>query len=299
MARSVFAGIDLGGTHTRVAIARDGSFVASKKFRTADVMADGPDLVGVVARLREVEAECGHRAEAVGIGLPATLDASRRIILSAPNVEGLDGIDVVGLLGDALGVPVVAERDVNFQFFHDLKAAGRTARVALGVYIGTGVGNSVWINGFYTGAHGSAAELGHIPVPGATGTCGCGKVGCLETVCSGRWLKAWQESHAPETPIHEVFVRHAGHPDLEAFVETAAMSIATAVNIIDPELVFLGGGILEMPGFPYDRLRSRLLAHTRAPFPREAMDVLLASNLGDSGARGGCLYASERFGAAS
>lgn len=293
---SVFAGIDLGGTHTRFAVMANDDFVLSEKYVTADLMAAGPKLAGVIARYRDVVARAGLKPQAVGIGLPATLDADRRVVLSAPNVDGLDGLDVGTLLEGAFGVPVVAERDVNFQFFHDMKASGRAPKVALGVYIGTGVGNAVWINGFYTGAHGSAAELGHIPVPGATGTCGCGKVGCLETVCCGRWLKGWQERNAPDTPIAEVFARHGDHPDIRNFIETAAMGIATAVNIIDPELVFLGGGVLEMPGFPFDTLKTRLLAHARAPFPRDVLEVRLASNLGDSGARGACLYVAGKFG---
>lgn len=293
---STVAGIDLGGTHTRFALMVDGAFVVSEKFVTADLMAAGPKLKGVIDRYHEIVGRVGLKPEAVGIGLPAALDARRRVVLSAPNVDGLDGLDVVALLEDAFGVPVTAERDVNFQIFHDMKANGRSPSVAVGVYIGTGVGNAVWINGFYTGAHGAAAELGHIPVPGATGICGCGKVGCLETVCCGRWLKGWQENNAPSTPIHQIFACHGDHPDLQGFVETAAMSIATAINIIDPEVVFLGGGVLEMPGFPFERLKERLLVHTRGPLPREVVEVLLASNLSDSGARGGCLYVASKFG---
>jgi allose kinase len=292
---STYAGIDLGGTHTRFAVMVDGQFVVSEKHVTAEVMADGPALAGVISRFRDIVGRAGVSPQAVGIGLPATLDAARRIVLSAPNVDGLNGLDVVSRLEGAFGVPVFAERDVNFQLFHDMRVNDRSPAVAVGVYIGTGVGNAVWINGFYTGAHGSAAELGHIPVPGATGVCGCGKVGCLETVCSGRWLRDWQETHAPSTPITELFLHHREHRDIRAFVETAAMSIATAVNLFDPELLFLGGGVLEMPGFPFDHLRSRLLAHSRAPLPRDVLDVLLASNLGDSGARGGCLYAASKF----
>ena len=102
---------------------------------------------------------------------------------------------------------------------------------------------------------------------------------------------------APETPIADIFARHGDHPDIRNFVETAAMGIATAVNIIDPELVFLGGGVLEMPAFPLETLKARLLVHTRAPLPRDVMEVRLASNLGDSGARGASLYVARQFGA--
>ena len=166
---STYAGIDLGGTHTRFAVMVDGQFVVSEKHVTAEVMADGPALAGVISRFRDIVGRAGVSPQAVGIGLPATLDAARRVVLSAPNVDGLNGLDVVSRLEGAFGVPVFAERDVNFQLFHDMRVNERSPAVAVGVYIGTGVGNAVWINGFYTGAHGSAAELGHIPVPGATG----------------------------------------------------------------------------------------------------------------------------------
>ena len=89
---SVFAGIDLGGTHTRFAVMADGDFVLSEKYVTADLMAAGPELAGTIARYRDVVDRAGLKPQAVGIGLPATLDADRRVVLSAPNVGGLDGL---------------------------------------------------------------------------------------------------------------------------------------------------------------------------------------------------------------
>ena len=85
-------------------------------------------------------------------------------------------------------------------------------------------------------AHGSAAELGHIPVNGATGLCRCGMTGCAESLCCGRWLSAWQELNVPDIAITEVFRRYAGHPDLVRFIDIAAQVIATDINLFDPHI---------------------------------------------------------------
>lgn len=290
-----FAGVDLGGTHTRFCLCQDGAFIASDKAATE----------AVIGRERPVEhllAWIGERISAhrvppamLAIGIPGPLDKARCVILSCPNQPLLNGVNIVEGLSAGLGIPVLAERDVNFQFYHDLHASFRRCSVALGFYLGTGLGSAVWIDGFYTGAHGSAAELGHIPVHGATGACGCGLTGCVETVCSGRWLAAWRQQHAPQTPIEDLFLRHGEHPDIRQFLAIAAETMATAINLFDPELVFLGGGVINSPGFPVERLKADVLSHTRRPLPHDVLEIRLASNLSDSGARGACLYAAHQF----
>jgi allose kinase len=294
-APGAFAGVDLGGTHTRCCLYQDGAFVASDKAATGAVIGRERPVEHLSDWIGERIAAHGVRPQALAIGIPGPLDKARRIILSCPNQRLLDGCDIVAGLSAGLGMKVLAERDVNFQFYHDLHASGRRCHVALGFYLGTGFGNAVWIDGLYNGAHGSAAELGHIPAHGATEPCGCGLNGCVETVCSGRWLAAWRQRHAPETPIEALFLHHAGHPDIREFLAIAAETMATAINLFDPELVFLGGGVIDSAGFPLDGLKQAVLGHTRRPLPHDALEIRLASNLSDSGARGACLYAAHQF----
>jgi allose kinase len=107
-------------------------------------------------------------------------------------------------------------------------------------------------------------------------------------------LNTWRERNAPDTPITELFRVHGAHPDLVTFIDIAAQVIATGLNLFDPDLVFLGGGVVDLAGFPLEKLIARTRTHTRAPFPREVLDIQLASHLSDSGARGACLYAAHR-----
>jgi allose kinase len=177
MTQPLFAGIDLGGTHTRFCLYQDGRFPVSEKHKTETIIAGSRPIDSLVDWVAGRLSAHGATPRTLAIGLPVALDKARRTILSSPNVPALNGIAIVDTLQTALRIPVIAERDVNFQFFHDMHASGKQCEVGLGIYFGTGIGNAVWIDGFYTGAHGSAAELGHIPVNGATGTCGCGMVG--------------------------------------------------------------------------------------------------------------------------
>lgn len=295
MTTKIFSAIDLGATHTRFTFYDGKEFIASEKYPTQELLAEGPNLKGIISRYQFFLKQLNIKTVALCIGLPALMDKTRKIVVSAPLSKSLDGLNVVKILEKELGIPVFAERDVNFQLYYDIHLTGRIPHVALGVYLGTGVGNAAWINGFYTGAHGSAAELGHIPVAGATGVCACGNVGCLETVCCGRWLSDWHKREVPDLPISEIFLKMKDHPDIKRFVQMAAFGVATAINIMDPEIVFLGGGVFQMPHYPLEETEKLIIQHTRAPVPRDFMEIKKASDLSDSGSRGGCLFAAQHF----
>lgn len=191
--RNVVAGVDMGATHIRFCLqTAQGEALHCEKLRTAEVInADG--LVNGIKNLLQQQLN-QHDARCCGLvmGFPALVAKDKRTIISTPNLP-LAADDLYNLadrLEAALGCPVEFSRDVNLQLSFDVQQNGLQEQEVLAAYLGTGMGFAVWLNGGpWTGAHGVAGELGHIPQGDDALTCACGNPACLETVCSGIALK--------------------------------------------------------------------------------------------------------------
>lgn len=290
-----FLGVDIGGTHTRLMVMDEQQrFSGYRKVPTASWARQADPLQGLTELIAAARPE-GPLAR-VMLGLPGILSRDRRQVLSLPFIPALDNQPVAACLSQALGVEVAMDKDVNHLMWWDLTRLPYLPRVAVGVYLGTGMGNSLWLEGaFYHGAHGAAGELGHMPWPGETTACRCGNIGCVESVTAGHWLADWATAHAAQTPIGELFLQHAAHPDLQAFITRLAQAIAAEMNILDPEHLVLGGGVLAMPGFPQAALIAQIRRHLRAPQPAGGLAITLSDVTDETGCRGACLAAARDF----
>jgi allose kinase len=242
------------------------------------------------------------RVAALAVGFPSTVSRDKRIVYSSPNLPldgegGLDGQDVVAILQTALNVPVFIDKDTIFLLQYDLVRLNlRDKGCTIGIYYGTGIGNAIFLDGkFLTGKHGVAGELGHIPFFGSANICGCGSRACAETHASGYVLRnIWQE-HFSDEPFCELFLRHAEDSRIKGFIEAMAIPFATEMNIFDPDQVIVGGGVVEMAGFPMELLRGYLREFVRKPYPGEDFALLRASAAPETGVIGAAFYAMERL----
>lgn len=172
----------------------------------------------------------------------------------------------------------------------------RCRGMVLGAYLGTGMGFAVWLNGApWTGAHGVAGELGHIPQGDMHLTCGCGNAGCLETVCSGIALKRWYDASPRGYEIGELFSVAAQETFVVALLDHAARAIATSVNLFDPDAVILGGGVMDMVDFPREALIAQTKRYLRRPLPYDAVRFIDASSSVFNGAQGAATLARACF----
>ena len=142
----------------------------------------------------------------------------------------------------------------------------------------------------HLGKTGAEGELGHIPVKGNDLVCGCGNVGCVETIASGMYLEQLVEKRFPETPIKQAFVEHADDPALVEFIDNLSLPITTAINILDPDAVIIGGGVSVMPGFPRERLMERIHARARKPEPNASLEVVFSQPRQENGVIGAGIY---------
>ena len=242
-------GIDLGGTKTEIAVLEGGREVLRRRVPTPR------DYDGTIAAIRTLVAESGCGAP-VGIGIPGTETAAGTI--KNANSTWLNGRPLRADLEAALGRGVRLANDANcFVLSEATDGAGAEARVVFGVITGTGVGGGMVVDGkVIGGAHGVGGEWGHIPLPApsveeVTGAplCYCGKRGCMEVWCSGPGLAADFQRVSGRTASAEEIASSTGTEERAAMARHAdrlARGLATVVNIIDPDVIVLGGGLSKL-----------------------------------------------------
>lgn len=288
-------GVDIGGTHFRIgSVSPEGAVSDFRKLPVGQVFHSGKPLEELTTFLKAYCA--GKEPEVIAIGFPATLDAERQTVLQAPNVPGMEHLPVVQALTEALGIPVFIERDVTMSLHYDCLALNLPKKgIVCGFYFGTGVGNAISVNGLpLVGRHGTAGELGHIPVDGNDLECGCGNRGCMETVAGGKYLAYLCRTAYPDTHISQLFVKHGDSPLLQQFVDRMAMAVATEVNILDPDYILIGGGVLAMADFPGELLTQRIYHHTRKPYPANDLNLRFVQDGEEKSVIGAAFYGWEQ-----
>lgn len=300
--KSEVLGIDIGGTHMRFGLVDSGyGLTAFEDLSTREVFSRDDDPVArLAAVVRDYSARQlgGALPQAVSIGCPSTISKDRSVVVQTPNIPCIpDNFPLVEKLGTALGIPVFVNRDVNDLLLFDLVDLAVTAQdCVVGIYFGTGVGNAILMNGkLMLGKNGVAAELGHLPVHGNRRVCGCGNHGCLETIVSGVALERLQREHFPQTHISRLFAQHADAAPISDFVEGMAETVATEVNLFDPDCVILGGGLLQMTGFPRAALERAVHEYARKPYPEQNLDIRYSRPNQRNGVIGAAIYAYKRM----
>lgn len=289
-------GVDIGGTNFRIgAVNAEGKTIRFEKVPVMTVFHTDNPLRDLANRIKAVAD--GLSIEAAAIGFPATMNADRTKVLQAPNIPFMEDLPVVEYLEKELGFPVFAEKDVTYALYYDMdKYSIPSSGIVCGIYFGTGIGSAVAVNGtILTGEHGCAGELGHVPLAGCDAVCGCGNKGCLEAVAGGKALAALQKEKYPETPIGEMFALHADEEPLQGFVDTMAIAVVTEVNLFDPSRMLLGGGVLNMKGFPMEYFGERIAARVRKPLPLNDLRILYTEDESDKCVRGAAVYARRRL----
>jgi fructokinase len=257
-------GVDLGGTKIEAAmLGPQGEWMARR--RAPSPAGYDAKIRAVRALVEAVEAETGIVAPHVGVGHPGSLNPRTGLIRNANSTE-LNARALDQDLSAALTRPVACANDANcFALSEATDGAGSGAASVFGVIIGTGVGGGLVINGHLAPGHdGNAGEWGHIPLarPAASETpgpvCKCGLYGCVEAWCSGPALSADHERRTGERRPVEEIARAAAIGDVLARETLAfhrdrlARSLATVINILDPEIVVLGGGLSNLENLASD-----------------------------------------------
>jgi fructokinase len=248
-------GIDLGGTKIEI-ITLDEAGRELARRRVATPQNDyTATLDAIVQLVREVESETG-RMGTVGIGTPGAISRATGKLKNSNSVC-LNGQPILDDLERLLERTLRIENDANcFALSEAVDGAGQGASVVFGVIIGTGTGAGIVVNGrALTGPNAIAGEWGHNPLPWPQahelpgGACYCGKNGCIETWLSGPGMARRHEERSGERlDAQEIVARAAGgdaqcERSMGDYEDRLARSLAHVINILDPEVIVLGGGM--------------------------------------------------------
>ncbi len=251
-------GIDLGGTKIEI-IALDGQGQVLLRRRVPTPRGDyGATLDAIVGLIESAEQELGGRGT-VGVGTPGALSPATGLIKNA-NSTCLIGQPLDRDLAERLGRPVRVANDANcFALSEATDGAGAGAEVVFGVIIGTGTGAGIVVHGrVLTGPNAIAGEWGHNPLPWAEDderpgpACYCGRQGCMETWVSGPGLQrdharvAGESLDARDIASRAMTGDAACRDSLERYAGRLARGLAHVINVLDPDVIVLGGGMSNM-----------------------------------------------------
>jgi fructokinase len=252
-------GIDLGGTKIEAAVLGEAGEILIRRRRPTPAASYAETLAAVVDLVTELESEIGQRAS-VGVATPGALSPHSGRIKNANSTQ-LIGERLDADLGAALDREVRIANDANcFALSESVDGAARGARVVFGVILGTGVGGGIVIDGrVLTGLQAIAGEWGHNPLPWPRPEelpgpqCYCGRQGCIECFLSGPGLaRDYQEGREALLTAEEIVARaDAGEVRADScmarFSHRLARGLAQVINILDPDVIVLGGGLSRIP----------------------------------------------------
>lgn len=263
-------GIDLGGTKTE-AIAMDAQGLIRERQRIATPRDYDACIRAIAGLMTGLESGLDGPAR-VGVGHPGSINPDNQLIRNA-NSTWLNGRPLAADLSAALDRDVRTANDADcFALSEAADGAGQGCGVVFGVIAGTGLGGGIVINGaLLSGGQGIAGEWGHTPLPWPQSSespgpdCWCGLSGCLETWLSGPGLSRDHKNRTGRTlDAEEIFAAAAaGEPDAQAstdlYVDRFARGLTVITNILDPDVIVLGGGVSNAPGLA-ERIETALPA---------------------------------------
>jgi len=308
-------GIDVGGTKINAfRVARDGSILDRSNAPTPadDEEATLATMIELASSLRTPD------VLAIGVGAAGMVDATEGVLRFAPNLAWRD-LPIAARMRDALGLPCQVDNDASMAAYGEFRfGAGRGYRHLLLVTVGTGIGGGIVSDGrLFRGSNGFAAEIGHVIVEPGGPLCGCGNRGCWEQVAAGRAIDRMGREEAREHE-HSALRRLAGGDPAKvtgALVTEAARNdddaakailaevgrrlgegLAGLVNILDPQIVVIGGGAIVAGDLLLEPARASFLEAVEAPEYRPRVPIVAAQLANDAGAVGAAALALEELG---
>lgn len=232
-------GIDVGGTKCHgVVVDGSGNLLSETRYPT-------PHADDLIALLASMHAELGGGP--LGVGVPGLITADG-VIKASPNMRGAHDITVGPSLRRDLGVHVHVENDATASAFGEWKAgAAHGAQNALIVTLGTGIGGGLVVGGeLQRGANGFAGEIGHMVVQSDGVECVCGRRGCWERYASGSALRMLSGGMSGEEVVEGARAGDAHCAGvIDEFARWVAVGLASLTNVLDPETIVIGGGVID------------------------------------------------------
>jgi len=217
------------------------------------------------------------KVQGIGIGVPGPLNNKGDLILNPPNLKYLSQCPLAKIIEKELKLKTTMENDSNcFTLAEALLGAGQGFKTVFGITLGSGVGGGIVIGGkIYQGSFSSTSEVGHMIINFDGPACSCGSHGCLEEYCSKRFfLKHGTTPQKANKSLYQEYGKYLG------------IGLANIINLLDPEVIVVGGGISKSLSLFLKQARQEALRLTLSPISRKCVKIKKAK-LGEfSGAIG-------------
>jgi glucokinase len=298
----IVCAVDLGGTNLRAAnIDQQGRIL--ERFKTPSPKSDNHD--DFVAAIAEAVTNCdaSRTLQAVSIVVPGSVQVETGVVVNAPNISSLQGYALAPALESAIGRRVLLENDANAAALGEMwQGAARGCQTVICLTLGTGVGGGIILDGkLWRGIDGTAGEIGHTSVEPFGGVkCKCGNNGCLEVYASGTAIvrmarEALNEEHdsplsAGEFTAADVFKAAVAGDELSIKIfgrvgTYLGVAMANLVNIFNPEMIVVSGGVSAAWNLFADRARAEIILRA-FPVPAQRCRIARAEHIDDAGLLG-------------
>ena len=311
MSQAETIGIDLGGTKMLLGVVDADSKV---RYESRERSTERDEAALVELMVREIEEARAQRPgiDAIGVGIPATIDHERGLAISAVNLP-IESLPIRDVLAERTGLPVFVDNDANVAALAEyLRGAAREARDVVMLTIGTGIGGGLILGGeIYRGSIGAGAELGHVVIDMNGPRCqgNCPNWGCVETLASGTALGREGREAAEREPDSALGRMRAEGREVDGLAVTEAaqagdrtaigvfdlvgrrlgVALASFANIFEPETIVIGGGVMAAGDLLLEPARAEL--RKRALPPMNRTPVVEAELGGDAGMIGAAAMA--------
>ena len=245
-------GVDIGGT--KIAAGRVNERAEVAAFQTTPTLAAGGLDVSLRQVWKAIESSLTPEVQAISLCAPGPLDPAAGAVINPPNLPGWRNVPLAKLTEEKFRLPVKVENDCNAAAFAEsMYGAGRGYSHVFYAAIGTGIGSGIVVDRkIFRGAHGAAAEAGHISIDYRSAVaCGCGAAGCIEALASGRVFDDAEEE------------------DLDELVGRLGAWLGGVMSLLDPGVIVIGGGVAQIGEPLFGRLRAVAPRWTVNPYSRE------------------------------
>lgn len=305
-----YIGLDLGGTNLKYALGDENGQILIKKQRpslareTSDVI-----LNNLVDAVHDLCSKRKRNITAVGIGSPGCIDFEKgRIVGIAANLPNWSGAPIKQRLQRLIDMPVFVDNDANLMALAETRlGAAKNYKNVVCITVGTGIGGGIVIGGeLYRGATYSAAEIGHMSIEVNGKKCDCGNKGCLELYTAApalvdHYVQKLKQSGLfySETEINPEYIFEKARIDEDLAIETInevceylGAGIANIVNLINPEIIVIGGGV-SGAGDPFIKRIAKVVKARALNANTKRLKIVQASLGNDAGVIGAILLAAE------
>jgi glucokinase len=307
-AKKLVMGVDIGGTKVAVGLVDAGGKIVAQG--REPMVANGTAEAGLQAVTKAIDSLWSNEIRGIGICAPGPLDPTTGVILNPPNVPCWRDFPLGETMTSKYSVPVKIDNDANAAALAETRwGAARGYRYVFYATLGTGIGTGIVLDGrIYHGKTGSAGEGGHVSIDYHGPRCGCGKLGCIEILAAGPAIGARARAKLSGTASHSAildlakgdissvtseFVGQAyaaGDPlageILQETVELLTIWLGNTVDLLDPDVIVMGGGVAAMLKPFFGEIKNRLPRWCVNPRASE-IPLLMAHYGADAGIAGG------------